>query len=112
MTFYCENCSILFIGDRCPACRRKSTRSAEPDDICFLTEKEQIWAGMLAEVLTQNNIPFIQKNVMGAGMALRVGPMFERVRFYVYYRHLDKAKEIVEELFSSTGAENDADAEE
>lgn len=107
MPLYCEHCSVPFEGERCPVCRRKSTRNTEPDDICFLTEKEQIWSGMLADVLEQNNIPFTRKSVMGAGMALRAGPMFESFRFYVFYKHLDKAGEIVEGLFSSANTESD-----
>ena len=76
--------------------------------MCFLTEKEQIWNGMLADVLKQKNIPFEQKSSMGAGMALRAGPMFETVKFYVFYIHLEEAKEIVKELFSSSVAEDDS----
>ncbi len=109
MSVYCGRCSIPFEGERCPVCGRKSAESVEPDDICFLTEKETIWSGMLADVLKQENIPFTQKNVMGAGMALRAGPMFERVRFYVFYKHLAQAKEIVDALFSPSGGEADGE---
>ena len=105
MTKYCEHCSLTFEGEGCPRCGRKSAREAAPDDICFLTEKEQIWSGMLADVLKQHGIPFVQKNVLGTGMTLRTGPMFESVRFYVFYQHLAEATEIVEALFSSPGGE-------
>ena len=106
MLYYCDHCSVPFEGERCPFCKKKSTRSLSPDDICFLTEKEQIWSGVLADVLKQNNIPFTQKSVLGAGMALRAGPAFESIRFYVLYKHLAEAKEIVNELFSSASTEN------
>ena len=92
--------------------RRNNGQNTEEDDLCFLTEKEQIWSGMLADVLKQKNIPFIQKSTMGAGMALRAGPMFETVRFYVLNEHLEEAKAIVEELFSSQDEENASDADE
>lgn len=105
MANYCSKCLLSFDTGRCPVCKRKNGRNTEPDDLCFLTEKEQIWSGMLADVLKQNNIPFGQKSTMGAGMALRAGPMFETVRFYVFYRYLEDAKEIVEELFSSPVAD-------
>ena len=71
----------------------------------FLTEKEQLWSGMLADVLNQQKIPFVQKNVFGAGMAMKIGLMNERIRFYVFYGHLAEAKMIVDELFSPLSEE-------
>ncbi len=108
MTKYCSKCFLPFDGERCPVCKRISDRTIGPDDLCFLTEKETIWSGMLADVLDQKNIPYIKKSSMGAGLALSVGPMFETFRFYVLYRHLEDAKEVVEELFSSI-EDNDFD---
>ncbi len=67
---------------------------------------------MLADVLKQKNIPFVQKSSMGAGMALRAGPMFETVRFYVLKEHFEAAKDVVDELFSSQDTENDGDGDE
>ena len=101
MALYCENCYILFEGKRCPVCGRKSSRGPEPSDPCFLTEKEQIWSDMLADVLKQNGIPFMQENVLGAGLALKTGPLRERVRFYVLYSQLPEAADIVDGLFSA-----------
>ena len=85
---------------------------ADPDDICFLTEKELIWSGMLADVLKQNNIPFIQKSVMGAGLAMRAGQMLESVKFYVACKDFDAAQEIVEELFPSDYVDEEETIEE
>ena len=104
MQKYCEKCSIPFTGDRCPECGKKRDRYVQPDDICFLTEKELIWSSMLADILKQENIPFMQKNVFGAGITLRTGPMTERVRFYVFYKHLAEATDIVNAYFSASGA--------
>lgn len=59
---------------------------------------------MLADVLKQEQIPFPKKSVIGAGMALRAGPLFESIRFYVFYQHLSQAREIVDALFSSSDA--------
>lgn len=103
MEKYCEKCAIPFTGDRCPECGKKRDRYVQPDDICFLTEKELIWSSMLADILKKENIPFMQKNVLGAGVTLRTGPMTERVRFYVFYKHLAEASDIVEGYFSSSG---------
>jgi len=96
---YCEECRVLFEGARCPVCGSRRIRAPEPDDLCLLTEKEQLWSDVLRDVLTQHEIPFLTEGVMGAGLALRVGPMLERVRFYVPYSHLERAGEIAAELF-------------
>ena len=101
METYCDNCYIVFDGTRCPVCGKKCGRGPEASDPVFLTEKEQIWSDMLADVLKQHDIPFLEKNVLGAGLALKTGPLRERVRFYVLYGQLSEAAEIVEELFSS-----------
>jgi hypothetical protein len=109
MSLYCNTCCLPIDGERCPVCGRKSDRQVALDDLCFLTEKEQIWSGMLADVLKQRNIPFVQKNVLGAGLATKTGPMLESVRFYVFYKQLSEAKAIVDELFSSLNEEENED---
>ena len=53
----------------------------------------------------EQKIPFVQKNVFGAGMAMKIGLMNERIRFYVFYGHLAEAKMIVDELFSPLSEE-------
>ena len=106
---YCERCGIIIEENRCPVCGNQNVRSPKPDDLCFLTEREAIWAGMLEDVLKQNGIPCLTKNVLGTGLALKVGPMSERVRFNIPYLHLQNAKAIVDELFSAPqeGDENE-----
>ena len=110
MALYCENCYVTFEEERCPVCGKKRKRGPAPSDPCFLTEKEQIWSEMLADVLEQNGIPFMEKSVLGAGLALKIGPAHERVRFYVRYDQLPEAGKIVEELFSSPVGEEDVEA--
>ena len=101
MSRYCDICMLAFDGEVCPVCGRKSDRQAKPDDLCFLVEKEQLWSGMLADVLEQHKIHFIQKNVLGAGLAAKIGQVRERVRFYVFFEQLPEATDIVNKLFSS-----------
>ena len=96
---YCEKCKHLFEGECCPNCRRSRVRQARPDDPCFLTEKGAPWNGMLADVLRQNDIPFLTDGRMGAGLAARVGTMLESNRFYVRQDDLERAERIVDELF-------------
>lgn len=90
-----------------PYAEKKNAKQIRSNDLCFLTEKEQLWSGVLADVLNQQKIPFVQKNVFGTGMAMKTGLMNERVRFYVFYGYLAEAKKIVDELFSSFSEEND-----
>ena len=99
---YCEKCSRIIDTLPCPACKGKKAREPKPDDPCFLTEQDYLPSGILEDVLNQNGIPFLKKNVMGAGLAIKVGPMLDRSRFYVAYELLPRAQEIVDELFSAS----------
>ncbi len=96
---YCKTCKAAFEGSACPVCGSKKIRPAQADDLCFLAEKEQIWGEMLSDVLRQNEIPFLRKGMMGAGMALKAGPGMERYRFYVSFCDLAQARGAVEQLF-------------
>ena len=97
---YCEYCSHLAEENRCPVCGRRNLREVREKDPCFLTEQDFIHTGILEDVLQQNGIPFLKKNVLGAGLSIKVGPMLDRGRFYVAYDMLPKAQELVEELFA------------
>lgn len=99
MIMYCEKCRALLDSQTCPNCGNKKLRQPMTDDLCFIAEKEQIWSGMLADVLEQYEIPFLTKNRLGAGMALKIGPHMERILFYVPYSHIQQAKDLVVDLF-------------
>ena len=101
MPNYCTRCRRVIEEARCLHCKCRKVREVAPDDPCFLTETEWIWSEMLADVLKQNCIPYQTKNALGAGVTVKIGLAKERVRFYVYYRQLDEAKEIVNALFST-----------
>ena len=98
---YCAHCGGLTENDVCPSCGNRKLRPPEAGDLCFLVEKESLWSDMLADVLDQNGIPCMKKSSMGAGLAIRAGALFETFRFYVTYRDLERAQELVEELFSA-----------
>ena len=97
---YCDKCGICFGANYCPKCGNTNVCTPQPNDMCFLAEKELLWSEMLEDVLRQNNIPFLTKKALGIGMALKVGPMRESVRICVPYSYLQGAKMIVESLFS------------
>ena len=82
-------------------------RSAEKqqEGLCFLTEQDVIWAGMLADVLKQHDIPFAKESSLGAGFAIRTGSLGETIRFFVPAACLAAAKDLVDELFAGEEAE-------
>ena len=105
MELYCKDCKYVYEAPRCPSCGSKHGTPARGGDLCFLTEKEQIWSGMLSDVLEQNGIAHIRKNLLGAGLTVSIGLGFERVSFFVEYKDLARAREIVEELFPDGDAD-------
>ena len=107
-----KKCCRIIEGDRCPFCNNRKVREPGEKDPCYLTEQDYISTGILEDVLKQNSIPYLKKDVMGAGMAIKVGPMLERSRFYVPYELLKNAMAIVDELFSAAEVEEDVEDEE
>ena len=91
---------MIIDEERCPVCGSRKIRTPEATDPCFLTEQDFVSSGILEDVLQQKGIPFLKKNVMGAGMAIRVGPMLDRSRFYVPFEHMQKALPLLEDLFA------------
>lgn len=73
--------------------------------MCFLTEKDAVWAGMLADVLKQHGIPFVKESSLGAGLAIKTGSLGETIRFFVPAFRLAAARELVDELFAGENAE-------
>ncbi|MGX8692679.1 MAG: putative signal transducing protein [Clostridia bacterium] len=67
-------------------------------EFALLTEKEAMWAEMLAEVLRDNEIPCTSIPVHGAGFSMRTGTP-ERLRIYVPEDRLDQARELMAALF-------------
>lgn len=98
MTMYCTRCQTVYEDDRCPICGSKKSRPVLPEDICFLAEEDSLQAGILEDFLKQEGIPVLKKSTVGAGMAMKAGAIFERFRFYVRYEHLNKAKELLEDI--------------
>ena len=98
---YCEKCNRIIEANRCPVCNSRKIREPKAKDPCYLTEQDYVSSGILEDVLKQNSIPYLKKGVMGAGMAIKVGPMLERSMFYVPYEHLNSATDILEDLFSA-----------
>ncbi len=112
MVLYCDNCFEPFEGERCPHCCRKKAREARADDLCFLTEQNIIWGGMLAGALEENGIYYVAQNVLGAGLAFKTGLLSERVRYYVFFERLQDARDIVTQICPSPDGGNEDGFEE
>lgn len=100
MTHYCKHCMIPSGEDVCPICGAKRLWVILPEDPCYLTEQQMLWAGVLEDVLRQKGIPHMKQPVYGAGLMKTLGDFRERYRFFVPYEYLPAAREIAEELFS------------
>ena len=70
----------------------------------LLTEKEEMWARMLMEVLKDNGVACTSVPVHGAGFSLKTG-MQDSLRIFVPAEKLTQAKELLEALFSAELAE-------
>ena len=70
------------------------------DAYVLLTEKEEMWAKMLMQVLEDNDVPCAAVPVYGAGFSLKTGTQ-ERLKIYVPATNLPQATELTEELFSA-----------
>lgn len=111
MRMYCPNCHILLNGSRCTVCGSRELRIPRAEDYCYLTEKELLWAGALKDILTENGVPFVTNHALGAGLAAKMGPAMERVRFYVPYSHYEAAKNLERQFFAADITLNTDDIE-
>ena len=66
----------------------------------LLTEKEEMWARMLTDVLADHGIPCTALPVHGAGLVMRTMAQ-ERLKVFVPSADLTRASELVEALFSA-----------
>ena len=106
MNLYCENCNRIVASDPCPNCGRGPVRAPEPGDLCFLTEQGFVQASILADILTQNGIPYMTKmrSIKGCGPIM----MGNRL-FYVAFDQLEIAQSVVEDLFYTHEEEESGD---
>ena len=70
------------------------------DEFVLLTEKEEMWAQMLMDVLKDNGVPCSALPVYGAALALKSGKQ-EHLRVYVPSQYLPQATELLDALFSA-----------
>ena len=104
MTQYCIKCRRPVEGESCPICGRKKLRPITGEDACFLTELKEPWSDMLAEILTQEDIPVLRQGAAGVGLAAEIGMFPERHQFFVPYACLEKVQALAEAFFSGNYA--------
>ena len=97
---YCERCNRLVYKPKCPGCGRTDLRLPRDDDFCFLTEPEHLWTQALRDLLQDNGVEYMTRNVHGAGMVAKTG-IPQRVRFFVRCRDFQRAKELNEAFFNA-----------
>lgn len=103
--YYCPKCNMAAEENRCPVCGSRRLREPQPDDLCFLIRKEHLLSDLLKDTLKQNEIPFIARSDLGAGMAMILGAYLENDNFFVPYRFLEQAKELLNDLEASVSTE-------
>lgn len=97
--YYCERCHHLSKKEVCCYCHHQKLRIVRDDDLCFLIERQMIWAEMLKERFDKHHIFYECCVEKGAALALKVGPVLENYHFYVPYSQYCQAKEVVDEMF-------------
>ncbi len=66
----------------------------------LLIEKEEIWARMLVEVLRDNGIPCATRPVNGIAFTIKTG-MQDSLQVFVPEEFMERANELVDELFNA-----------
>ena len=66
----------------------------------LLTQKEEMWAQMLLQVLEDHQIPCTALPVNGAGYSIRTGTQ-DSLKVFVPAENLPQARDLLEELFSA-----------
>ncbi len=97
---YCEKCNRITDGGKCPSCGRKNLRLPRMEDFCFLSEQTPLWVQSLQDLLRDNGVEYVTRNVYGVAHAKMTG-VPERVRFFVRYGQYHQAKELEQAFFSA-----------
>ena len=112
---YCEKCRRLCADDsvvKCPSCSSKKLSAVSPDDAVFLISLDSIWSGMAEDILTENEIPFRKRGILGAGMTANIGGMLESYEFFVPYSYYDDARELLIRLENIDDSAGESDSED
>jgi len=103
---YCQRCNKLnpLTAKRC-GCNNKKLREPQVNDAVFLTSLDFMHGRMLQDVLTQHNIPVLVKPMVPQLAFVSAITMSAQNHFFVPFGALDKANDILKELFGNQDGE-------
>ena len=98
---YCKKCRTLVVVNSKGKCFLCNCKTEKPQDnsVIYLVTKEFVVAGMLEEMLKNNNIQYLKESIYGAGITK--GAMFDQFSFYVKFDDYEKAKQLLDEYFNN-----------
>ena len=96
---YCEKCMLLAPDNVCSSCKNRNVRDVKENDPVYLTTKDAIWSGVIEDMLTKNNIPYLKNGFFGAGITSTMGYSMEMYKFFVPFGAYKKSKELLSDAF-------------
>ena len=100
---YCEKCKSFTDLNRCPNCGNKNVREAKENDVVYLTTMRGFFAGMLEDILAQNDIPCLKiRQGPGGTFPTRGQSSLGEYRFFIPFGAYERAKEIFDEFFKGS----------
>ena len=94
---YCEKCSVLMNSEVCDFCGNKNLREPRADDLCYFGDLGVLYANMLEDMLTNNQIKFVYLPVrVGVGSTIfSIPPNVHRL--FVEFARFEEAKTLYNE---------------
>jgi len=97
---YCKRCNLLCANKKCDRCASNKLCEPKENDPVYLITKNVVWSGGIEDILTENNIPYLKKGLLGAGIASRTGYGMENYQFYVPFGAYKKSRELLAAIFA------------
>lgn len=97
---YCNHCYLVHKEERCPSCRERNQLST-PEDLIFYIEADYFLSPRVEDFLKEEEIPYLKKGELGAGLALKIGYSFEQNLFFIPLAAYKKEKSLLEAFKAS-----------
>ena len=95
----CAKCHVL-CREICPVCgRSKHLREPQETEPVLLITATAVQALLIEPILADSGIPYSRPGTLSSALNLGNGMMLEANRFYVPCAALEKARELLEEVF-------------
>lgn len=96
---YCKKCKLLCYDSECVNCGNKKLLEPKENDAVYLITNNYIWSSEIEGILAKNNIPYLKKGLLGAGITSKIGQAKERYEFFVPFGAYEKSKELLFKYF-------------